>query len=321
MLDARRLEEAETLDEATLLARTGIYRRTLTRWRQQGLVLPAEPRHGRGPGLGTTPLRYLTSEVAKIHRLKQLRREFKKVSEWRWRLWLESYSVRIGPDLVNALSRFQILASRIKTLHDIETRISACLPNSADLPRGNPSRAIFDGLARREQRSLVTMVFCILLGVRLPLFDERNPPPFKVFKRVFGLPEDWEMPPGLFDIFPHMHRQILNALLGATPHELESAKAPCGLLSWLLDEPEVTISGAAAAGNGDPRTWRTVKLISSMWRSPALRAAIVGLAILGMRRFQSELLEQCTAALAAFASELGMLQPKPARSTAAESLT
>jgi hypothetical protein len=79
----------ETVDEPTLMALTGTSRRNLTRWRQQGLVLPVEPRRGLGRGRGTTSLRYPYIAVSTIKRLNELRREFKDVGEWRWRLWLE----------------------------------------------------------------------------------------------------------------------------------------------------------------------------------------------------------------------------------------
>ena len=65
----RRSKKPERLSEAELIALTGVSRRNLTRWRQQGLVLPEEPRHGLGQGHGTTPLEYPAVAVAIIKRI------------------------------------------------------------------------------------------------------------------------------------------------------------------------------------------------------------------------------------------------------------
>lgn len=294
----RRPKELETLDETTLIALTGISPRNLTRWRQQGLIKPIELRHGRGPGRGTTPLKYSKAEVSKINRLNELRREFKKVAEWRWRLWLEDYpGVRIAPDLADTLDRVRAGLPKIRSVADIEAMISASLWKPMDMPRGNPLRLIFHDLSRNDLHSLTTMVICILFGIRLPLFDEPNPSPFRIFKRTFGLPEKWEMPPGLFDFFPFMHEQIVNGLKKATADELEDAKAACRFLSRHLDDPESCRRGAIVVGG-----WRPIKLASLMWPSPAVRAATVGLIILAMRSFKSPLGEQAAAAFASIAN-------------------
>ncbi len=309
MVVVRRPRKPKKLNEATLIVLTGISRRNLTRWRQQGLIRPVEPRRGRGPGRGTTPLQYANVEVPKINRLKELRREFKKVVEWRWRLWLDGYPVRIAPDLADTLHRFRTLASKIKTLDDIETKISASIWKPTDMPRGNPLRVIFRSLGRNDLRSLTTMLICVVLGIRLPLFDEPNPYPFQIFKRAFGLPKEWEMPPGLFNVFPSMHEQILNALSKATTDELEGAKAACRFLSGLLDNPENWRRGAIVV-SGAPLPWRPIKLASLIWPSPVVRAATVGLIILFMRGFKSALGEEGAAAFASIASEMSILWPE-----------
>src|SRR5262249_47676546 len=117
---------------------------------QQGLIQAVEPRYGRGYRRGTTRLLYSKVEVSKIKRLKELRRESKTVVEWGWRVWLDGYPVRIAPDLADTLDRFRPLASKIKTLDDIETEISASLWKPTDMPRGNPLRVILRDLARKE---------------------------------------------------------------------------------------------------------------------------------------------------------------------------
>ena len=275
----RHPKEPETLDEATLIALAGISHRNLTRWRQQGLIQPIEPRHGRGQARGTTQLRYPKLEVCKINRLNELRREFKKVAEWRWRLWLEGYSVRIAPDLADTLDQLIARAPKVRTVGDVETMISAGLWKPIDVPRGNPLRVILRDLSRKDLRSLTTMVICLLLGIRLPLLDEANPSPFRIFKRTFGLPEEWELPPGLFDFFPLMHEQIANGLRKATADELEEAKAACQFLSRYLDHPE---PGDTAASNS-LQSHLPVKFASFMWPSPVVRAGTVGLIILAIR--------------------------------------
>lgn len=288
MMVVRRRKKLETLGEATLIALTGASHRNLTRWRQQGLVLPIEPRHGRGLGRGTTQLQYSEAEVAKINRLNELRREFKKVNEWRWRLWLEGYAVRIAPDLADTLAQLRARKPKIRTVGDIEEMISTVLWKPIDMPRGNPLRVIFRELSRNELRSLTTMVICVVFGIRLPLFDEPNPPPFRIFKRAFGLPEEWEMPPGLFDFVPCMHEQIVNGLRKATAEELEEAKAACQFLSRYLDHAEP----ADSAASGSLQSRRPIKFASLMWPSPVVRAGTVGLIILsirGLRVFFGEL--------------------------------
>jgi hypothetical protein len=144
------------------------------------------------------------------------------------------------------------------------------------------------------------------------LFDEPNPSPFQIFKRAFGLPKEWQMPPGLFDVFPHIHEQIKNALAKATADELERARVACRLLSRVLDNPENWRRGAIVV-SGAPLPWRPIKLVSLLWRSPAVRAATAGLVILGMRSFKSALCAEAMAAFFSIASEMSISWPESAR--------
>lgn len=307
-MGARRQPEDKRLNEAELIAATGIPRRKLIRWRQQGLIPILGPRHGLGRGSGTTPIEYPLIAVPTINRLKELSQRFKSVGERRWRLWLEDYPVRVQLDLADTLGQLRAVTSEIKTLNDIETKIPASLWKPANMPRGHPLRAISRGLSDDELRSLTTLVICVVLGIRLPLFDEPNPHPFQIFKRAFGLPKEWKMPPGLFDVFPAMHEQIQNALLKATADELEGARAACRFLSPLLENPKNWRRGAVIV-SGVPLPWQLIKLASLIWPSPVVRAATVGLIILGMRSFKSALGEEGAAAFASIASEVSILWP------------
>ena len=311
-MGGRRKPEDKRLSEAALIAATGISRRKLIRRRQQGLVPTIEPRHGLGRGRGTTALEYPLTAVATINRDNELSQTFRNIGERRWRLWLEGKPVRIAPDLADTLGRFRAVRSEIKTLSDIETKIPASLWRPANLPRGHPLRTIFRGLSDDDLRSLTTLLICVVLGIRLPMFDEPNPSPFQIFKRAFGLPKEWQMPPGLFDVFPYMHEQIKNALSTATADELEGARAACRFLSRLLDNPENWRRGAIVVG-GAPLPWRPIKLASLLWPSPVVRAGTVGLVILGMRSFKSALGEEAVAAFASIASEMSISWPESAR--------
>jgi hypothetical protein len=303
----RRHEESEILDEATLIALTGASHRNLTRWRQQGLIRPIELRHGRGAGHGTTPLKYSMAEVSKIKRLNELRREFKKVAEWRWRLWLEDYpGVRIAPDLADTLDQVRARVPKIRTVGDIEAMIPASFWKPIDLPRGNPLRAIFHGLNRNDLRSLTTMLICIVFGIRLPLFDEPNPLPFRIFKRTFGLPEEWEMPRGLFDVFPFMHEQIVNGLKKPAADNLEDAKAACQFLSRLLDDAKSRGRGAIVASDTSPPR-RLIEFASLMWPSPVARATTVGILILLMRSLKSVFGKESPTVIASIAREVSTM--------------
>jgi hypothetical protein len=305
---ARRSEKSEGLSEATLIAKTGISPRALIRGRQQGLIPTIAPRRGLGRGRGTTPLEYPKIAISNINRLNQMPR--KGVEEKRWVLWLEGYPVRIAPDLADTLDRLRIVTSKIKTLDDIETKIPASLWKPANIPRGNPLRVMFRGLSDADVNALATMVMCVGLGIKLPLFDEPNPYPFQVFKRAFGLPQDWPFPPGLLDAFPYMHEQIRTALLSATADELEGARAACRLMSRLLDNPENSRRGAIAIG-GAAIPWRPIKLASLSWPSPVIRAATVGLTILGMRLFKSALGKDPALTFASIWSGLRIFFPEP----------
>jgi hypothetical protein len=180
------------------------------------------------------------------------------------------------------------------------------------LPRGHPLRTIFRGLSDDDLRSLTTVVICVVLGIKLPMFDEPNPYPFQVFKRALGLPREWQMPPGLFDVFPYMHEQIKNGLSTATADELEGARAACRFLSRLLDNPENWRRGAIVVG-GAPLPWRPIKLASLLWRSPVVRAATAGLVIFGMRSFKSALGEGAAAAVTSMLSKMSISWPESAR--------
>jgi hypothetical protein len=302
----------ERLSEHAIIAATGISRRKLVRWRQKGLIPVAAPRHGLGPGggRGTAPLEYQPIAVDTIQRLIELRREFKEIEECRWRLWCEGYPVRIAADLCDTLDRFKAVASKIKTLDDIETKIPANLWKPTNMPRGDPLRVIFRDLNDDDLGAVTTMVICVVLGIRLPLFDEPNPYPFRVFKRAFGLPKDWEMVPGLLDVFPYMQEQIRNALLTATAGELEGARAACRLLSRLLDNPGNSRRGAVVVA-GAPLPWRPIKLTSLIWPSPFVRAVTVGLVILGIRAYRSALGEEAADAFASIARGMSIFFPEP----------
>jgi hypothetical protein len=308
-MGGRRKPKDKRLSEAELIAITGISRRELTRRRQQGLILAIEPRHGLGRGRGTTSLEYPLTAIATIKRLNELSQTFKDVGERRWRLWLEGKPVRIAPDLADTLGQFKAVRSEIKTLSDIETKIPASVWKPANMPRGHPLRRILRGLSDDDLHSLTTLLICVAVGIRLPVFDEPNPSPFQIFKRAFGLPKEWQMPPGLFDVFPYMHEQIKNALVKATADELEGARAACRLLSSLLDNPENWRRGAIVVG-GAPLPWRPIKLASLMWPSPVVRAGTVGLIILGMRGFKSALGEEAMAAFTSIANEMSSSWPK-----------
>jgi hypothetical protein len=308
-MGGRRQPEDKRLSEAALIAATGISRRKLIRRRQQGLVPTREPRHGLGRGRGTTPLEYPLTALATIKRDNELSQTFRNIGERRWRLWLEGKPVRIAPDLADTLGRFRAVTSEMKTLSDIETKIPTSLWRPANMPRGHPLRTIFRGLSDGDLRSLTTLLICVVLGIRLPLFDEPNPYPFQVLKRAFGLPKAWQMPPGLFDVFPYMHEQIKNALSTATADELEGARTVCRFLSRILDNPENWRRGAIVVG-GAPLPWRPIKLASLMWPSQVARAATAGLVILGMRNLKSALGEEAIAALASIATETGISWPE-----------
>jgi hypothetical protein len=131
------------------------------------------------------------------------------------------------------------------------------------------------------------------------------------FKWAFGLPKEWEMPPGLFDVFPYMHEQILNALSKADDDELEGARAACQLLSRLLDDPENWRRGAIVV-SGTPPPWRRIKLASLIWSSSVVCATTVGLIILLMRGSKFALGEEGVAAFASIASEMSILWPATA---------
>jgi hypothetical protein len=247
--------------------------------------------------------------VSTIKRLNELRREFKDVAEWRWRLWLEGRPVRIAPDLAATLDQFGALISTIKTVDDIETKMSARLWKWTDMPRGNPLRLIFRDLEQDDLGSLTTMVICVVLGIRLPLFDETNPYPFQVFKRAFGLPTVWEMPPGLFDVFPRMRGQIQNALAKATADELKVARTVCQFLSPFLDNPKNRSRGGIVVDDIELSS-RPIELASLLWQLSAMRAAVVGLIIFGMRGFKSALGDEGGAALASKVGDLNITWPE-----------
>jgi hypothetical protein len=304
-MGGRRQPRAKRLSEAALIAATGISKRKLTRRRQQGLVPTIEPRHGLGRGRGTTPLEYPLTAVAAINRDNELSQTVRNIDERRWRLWLEGKPVRIAPDLADTLGRLRAVTSEIKTLSDLETKIPASLWRPANLARGHSLRTIFRRLSDDDLHSLTTLLICVVLGIRLPMFDEPNPSAFRVFKRAFGLPKEWQMPPGLFDVFPYMHEQIRNSLSTATAHELGGARAVCRCLSHLLDNPENWRRGAIVVG-GAPLPWRPIKVASSLWPSPVVRAGAVGLIVLGMRSFKSPLGAEAMAGFASIATQMSI---------------
>ena len=196
-------QSGKGLSEAALVAATGVSPRKLIRLRQDGFIQILEGRHGRGQGGGTTPIEYAPSAVAAINRYNELSR-----TERRWRMWLEDYPVRIAPDLAKTFDRISAARQQISTLSDIERMIPGSLLKSAsDLAL----QTIFRGLGDNDLQSLATLLVCVCLGIKLPLFDEPNPKEFQVFKYAFGLPAYWQLPPGLFDVFPYLYDQLRKA--------------------------------------------------------------------------------------------------------------
>jgi hypothetical protein len=283
--------QPESLTEAEIRAATGISEREFTRLRQQGFITVAAPRQGLGlgGGRGTHPLTYLPDSIRRIRRFKELHRQFKKKEECRWRLWCyDGLPVRIAPDLADTLNQFSAVTKEIKTDEDIATKLLPLLkPAYPRVPRGHPLKVIFRRrrLKEDELRSLTIMLASLVLGIRQPLFDDRKPPAFKVFKRVFGLPEEWELPPNLFDVVPYMHEQLINALRKASPDELEFAGAVCRDLSHILDNPENWRRGAIEIAGGT-LPWRAIKFAGLLWPSPLTRAVTVALAILWIQSFK-----------------------------------
>lgn len=301
---------SENLSQADVITATNISPRKLERWRQQGLV-PIVRQHprGLGRGRGSIPHEYPPSAIPTIRRLVELHRQFKKKEECRWRLFCERYPVRIARDLADTLDQYRALAKQMKSAEDVATKL---LPHvkSAYRRRGNPLRVIFPDLSGDDLLSAATLVICVVLGIRLPLFDEPNPYPFQVFKRAFGLPKEWPLPPGLFDVFSCMHEQIHNALLTASADELQAATAACRLLSSIFDNPENSRRGAIVVA-GAPLPWRLIKLFSLIWPLPAVRAATVGLVIFGIRGFKSALGDEAVAAFASIASGMSITWSEP----------
>jgi hypothetical protein len=105
-------------------------------------------------------------------------------------------------------------------------------------------------------------------------------------------------------------RYRFSSISTATTSELDAARVACRFLSGILDHPK-NWRGVVIIGN-TPMPWRPIQLLSSLWRTPVVRAATIGFSILGMRKFKSALSEDGAAAFASRASEVRVLRPDSA---------
>lgn len=291
------------LTAVEVMTATGCSRRTLTRLLKRGIVQIVARRYGRGRGRGKDRFEYLPSTIETIRRLDELRQRFRKIEDCRWRLWGEKHPVRIAPDLARTLSRIEPLAQKIRSLEDIETKLLPALEPALELALKHadsyPLAVFLRRLDKDDLRSVVTMLCAFVLGIRLPLFDERDPAAFQIFKRLFGLPPKWELPPQLFEALPHLHDQLPEALMTASAEELEVARPACRCLSLILDYPDDWCRGIInIEGVRLPRA--TIKWAALVL--PYLPAITVALIIVGMRAYKSAFGEDAAAAFAKIAS-------------------
>jgi hypothetical protein len=306
--------QPESMTEAEIRAELGrrktrVSHREFVRLRQEGFILIATQRTGLGKdgGRGTRQLKYKPDNIRLLLLYKALHGRFKKKDECRWRLWCdEGLPVRMGRDLADTLDQSKEVIKTIKSADDIVTKLIPWLkPAYAHMPRSNPLRVICRKINEDELRSLTIMIASVVLGIKQPLFDEPNPYALKVLRRVFGLSEEFKLPPNFFDIFPDMHGQLITALRTASPDELEFAGVVCRGLSHFFDNPENWRRGAIEIAGGT-LPWRLIKFAGLMWPSPITRALTVAFVILWIRAFRKEIapvvMAVVTAISAAFAS-------------------
>lgn len=293
------------LTEVEVLTATGCSRRTLRRLRKRGIVQIVARRYGRGRGRGKDRFEYLPSTIETIRRLNELKQRFRRIEDCRWRLCGENHPVRIAPDLARTLSRIEPLTLKIRSLEDIETKLVPLLEPALELALKHadsysyPLAVFFRRLDKDELRAVVTMLCAFVLGIRLPLFDEPNPPAFQAFKRLLRLPKEWQLPPQLFEALPHVQDQLCEALLTASTEELEVARPACRWLSLILDYPEDWRRGMINI-EGVPLPWPAIKWASLVL--PYISAVTVALIIVGRRAYENAFGEDAAAAFAEIAN-------------------
>jgi hypothetical protein len=296
--------QSESLTAAQICAETGISARTFVRRREDGLVQIVSRSRGLGPRRGKTAYKYSPASIATLRRFEQLHEGIKDIEECRWQLWcVENHKVQIAPHLAKTLDECRILTTEIKDLEDMTTKLIPLL-KPAYMPRGNPLRVIFRGESDEDLHEVMIFLLCFVLGIRLQLFDEPNPAPFRKFKRVAGLPENWQLPPGIFELFPYLYEQSRNALLTATDDELEVAREVCHQISRILNNPDNWKRGAIVI-LGAALPWRLFKVAGLLWPSPVARAGIVALVILIRRAFINSIFKDIVTILAALLAIAG----------------
>src|SRR5262249_18481961 len=122
-----------SLTEAEVITATGCSRRTLRRLRKREIVQIVARRYGRGRGRGKDRFEYLPSTIQTIRRLDELQHRFRKIEDWRWRLWCENHPVWIAPDLARSLRLIEPLTQKIRSLEDIETKLVPLLEPMLEL--------------------------------------------------------------------------------------------------------------------------------------------------------------------------------------------
>jgi hypothetical protein len=260
--------------KAELVSLFGVSYRSVTRLLSvartiKGFPEPAKPRRSLGRGHGTTPLGFSRVQISKLEELKILLDKTNNPFDRQWHLWIKYCDVQIRTDLIRTLKRENDRTSHVKTLEDVELYCGA-----VEIPRTNPLRKIFKGLDEEDVQSFSVMVACVIRGIRLHR-DHRG---VKVMRRVFGLSEEWQMPPVLFD----WREKLMDALVTATPVELKAAWRVCRVLDRVVGQPPIPKQDAAIlAKAGVPE--RPVAFLASVWSSDIVRTLMVAVIILWMR--------------------------------------
>jgi len=230
------------LDEAELVAATGINHWNLVRWRGKGLVVkPINPRLGFAVG---TASYYPPIAVPMIKRLDELRQSTRNPDQWLWRLWFEDFPADIRLWTDDRLAAEQKNLAPIRNDRDLETIISA-IPAPG---RKDPHRLIYKPFNRTSDRhkgdhpkSLMFWAAAVAAGIDLPasLYDPM-PPLLKILKKAGGLPDD--MPPPDDDLHvEQMSLAFLRKILASVKNEaeLERARSDWKLISCLAERANV----------------------------------------------------------------------------------
>jgi hypothetical protein len=266
------------ISEQELRAETGISRRNLERWRQQG-ILPVPTRRFSGRGTGSTSV-YPPITVPMVRRLDELRQQSPHdVDGWTWALWLDGFPIDIRKWCDDHLAHAAQEIARLGNQDALQATFDRLSTETAS--RAGARRPLVGRLSSRQERSLWSWVADVMSGPASAksLYDLASPS-FEALKRAAGFVGDWPAPDTELHVEDLSLTTLRIILREATPTEMEQARQDWWILERLAKAVEAVDWRSVRKHLGVERGRSAqpvapIDFLVRLWRNPKHRAALL----------------------------------------------